>query len=284
MLNCPSCDQLLNQDFGMVTCQNCGEVLMIDFSGNIQMGLENSDEAIAPDEQEVQFDEVTRDSGFVDEMEAWNHQDTNPNFQAKESAEEVVEPEPGVETGFEEYEEDHFSRESEVAAPLQEESEIVPDEIPGENDFTGESLIPESELVPAGDSLGEAEFVMPSEPDDEPVDITEFANSEDSSLEEGEFLYDLTVGRLDSKELREALKYTLMDEKLQLNHLHYFKNIKNGRVLIPNLNPIKAKRIVEQMQFLDVDLIWVQKRVVLMEPDETTDGEFEEREIDDVEI
>ena len=53
------------------------------------------------------------------------------------------------------------------------------------------------------------------------------------------------------------------------------KKIKDGKVTIPNLNPIKAKRIVEQLQYYDVDIKWVQKRVVMetIEPEEIEEGE-----------
>ena len=37
MLQCPSCDTTLDQDFGMVTCQNCGAVLIIEISGDVRI-------------------------------------------------------------------------------------------------------------------------------------------------------------------------------------------------------------------------------------------------------
>ena len=120
-----------------------------------------------------------------------------------------------------------------------------------------------SEVVDSG------EFSATSKPNSNPVDITEFANSEQSNMDEGEYLYDLTIDRLDSRDLREALKDILMDKKLKINDHEFLKKIKNGCVCIPNLNPVKAKIIVEQLQYYDLNIHWKQKRVVIEEtPDE----------------
>lgn len=134
-------------------------------------------------------------------------------------------------------------------------------------------------LTPPQDEDGNTQdFAMPTEPDPTPVDVTEFANSEASNLDEGELVYDVVVSRLDSKDLRENFKYVLMDEKLKLNHHEYLKKIKHGKVVIPDLNPVKAKRIVEQLQFYDVDIRWVQKRVVMEELQQAEEMEAEEVE------
>lgn len=36
-MNCPQCSQPIEQDFGVITCQNCGAVLMVDIEGNVQV-------------------------------------------------------------------------------------------------------------------------------------------------------------------------------------------------------------------------------------------------------
>ena len=68
-MNCPSCNAKLDQDFGMVTCQSCKAVLMIDISGKIQTatdvphpfdGDESSDfedESVIEEPQEDNFNE-----------------------------------------------------------------------------------------------------------------------------------------------------------------------------------------------------------------------------------
>lgn len=125
-------------------------------------------------------------------------------------------------------------------------------------------------------------FPMASAADPDPVDISDYANSEASSLEDGEFLYDITISRLDSKDLKDALKYVLLDEKLKINHHEYLKKIRDGQVTIPDLNPIKAKRIVEQLQYQELGITWRQKRVVMevVEPD--ADGDYDDDTAEDL--
>lgn len=150
------------------------------------------------------------------------------------------------------------------------QNEMIPDSHSSEDYEEGESEV--------------SAFAMPSEPDTTPVDITNYANSEASSLEEGELLYDLYLGRIDSKELRETLKYVLMDEKLQLNYHEYLRKIKDGKVSIENLNPIKTKRIVEQLQYCDIDISWVQKRIVMESVEPEMDEESPSEVGDDANI
>ena len=100
-------------------------------------------------------------------------------------------------------------------------------------------------------------------PDNQPVDITDFANSEESLLEEGQYLYDLTIDRIDSKELRETVKYVLGDDKLKLDLNEVMSHLKNGCLLVQDLHPLKAKRIIEQLQYFDFDISWKQRLVVL---------------------
>ena len=76
-----------------------------------------------------------------------------------------------------------------------------------------------------------------SRPNSNPLDVTEFANSELSNMDDGEYLYDLTISHMDSKDLREAFKEILMDKKLKINHNDFLKKIKNGQVCIPKSQP-----------------------------------------------
>ena len=136
----------------------------------------------------------------------------------------------------------------------------------GPNDQQEESSLDEDEESPE-------QFPMAAQADSAPVDVTEFANSEESSLEEGELMYDIFISRIDSKDLRDEVKFVLMDEKLKLNHGEYIKKIKGGKLTVPDLNPIKAKRVVEQLQYSDLDIKWKQKRVIIetVEPEEDFD-------------
>ena len=107
--------------------------------------------------------------------------------------------------------------------------------LPMEPSFVEEEILEAEESISSSDenesNVYEDEvvetFPMASEPDPNPVDITSYANSETSNLEDGEILYDIKVSRLDSKDLKDALKYVLIDEKLKLNYHEFFE--KNSR-------------------------------------------------------
>jgi uncharacterized Zn finger protein (UPF0148 family) len=259
VLNCPACDHPLDQDFGMVTCSNCGAVLMIDFSGKVTAEDPSAvyEDPAEDSEFEAEDDNTTEDF-FEDPLE------DNP------TEDDLIEDDPYVEEdlGVEAFDENDQEIEPVEAQAVDEPEADTEDEPVQEVSEIKEGEAEEEET--------EEVFAMAQEPDTEPVDITNYANSETSNLEEGVLVYDVKISRLDSKDLREALKYVLMDEKLKLNHHQYMNQVRGGEVLIADLNPIKAKRIVEQMQYFNVDISWKQKHVVMetvdLENDETSES------------
>lgn len=296
-MNCPSCSAKLDQDFGMVTCGSCKAVLMIDISGQIQMGSDQP----PPVEEEVfensfvsDENDLTESEPIIEEPNFDDHHSVqadgfadNDDFnneesildQGDEDAAFADDSEASFTEGDGDFEEvadnEFFESREEVVAEGAEEFEDSQFEEPQAD--SAEEIVEESSEVSAQfDDADEDEdsesFPMASEPDPNPVDISDFANSEESNLEDGELVYDVFVGRIDSKDQRDSLKYVLLDEKLKLNHHEFMKKIKNGEVVIPDLNPIKAKRIVEQLQFSDLDIKWKQKRVII----ETVEPEIEE--------
>ncbi|MCJ8276047.1 MAG: hypothetical protein HRT44_05640 [Bdellovibrionales bacterium] len=319
MVNCPACNNEVNEDFGMVTCPHCKAVFMIDYSGKIQYG--NEEEATAADfsheEEDVETDFIDSNTQVSIEENTQEYEEPESEFsfpdpekshivnvededfltspQESESESEVEEPDEA--TDFFESENYDFDGEQENNAPvadfgadetLEEDSEI---EEPETDNFVSNfqsDLDIENEPVTASFDDEEEEVndfppPMPEvkEPDNKPVDITEFANSEDSSLEGGEYLYTVQISRIDSKDLRDDLKYVLMDEKLKLDYVALMRKISSGKLLIPDLHPIKAKRIVEQLQFFDLEVRWVQKRVIMEEPIEE-EAAYEEEPLDEV--
>lgn len=271
---------------------------MIDISGKVQVGNETYEQDVdaATDEASEVFDdplstesnieeplsgEVTQPIHSAEEGTAFfteenRFEETNDGFVPVSEDDEV----PMASFSSEELPENEVSEdfaESEVgtevfASDNNEDQSFLEDDSP-EDSFGSEELY-EPPLENSEERIDESqEFEMAASPDTEPVDITEFANSESSNLDGGEYLYDLSVGRLDSRELREEFKYILMDEKLKLNFHEYMRKIHNGEVVISNLNPIKAKRIVEQLQYLDVSIKWEQKPVVMQEAFAESDEE-----------
>lgn len=293
MLKCPQCDTDLKQDFGMVTCDHCKAVLMIDISGHVQIGSNTPfEESLGEELDADQFGENTSSFNHEDSTDPnqASFDDTDADSAFFESRDDVL-PGDDYDNAFDSEHEEPLGEEDsdDFVTGDYENDDIesvggeVSEELP--RDLTEEinEVIDVTQIDGAHyeneDYHEELEsFPMATEPDPEPVDITRFANSQDSSLEDGDLLYDLYLGRLDSKDLREALKFVLLDKKLKLNHNEFMKKIKNGEVTIPDLNPIKVKRIVEQLQYLDLDIKWKQKRVImeLVEPEVDEDGSLAE--------
>ena len=286
----------------MVTCHGCKSVLMIDISGHVSQGsvdMEQDPDGGYNENTDQSFDPLEAE-GLSEEATHFDSDSTESEYQ------ESIEVSDGDLTEeFEESEGSEYSDEGMTASSGAESDEYESDDIDitDEQDFDDDEPINEFFADRANEQTDSAEethfeaagnqgdedyeeeietFPLASQPDPNPVDITEFANSEESSLEDGDLLYDLIIGRLDSKDLKDSLKYVLMDEKLKLNHLSYLKKIKGGKLLIPDLNPIKAKRIVEQLQYLDLDIKWKQKRVIMeaVEPELDDEGDI----IEDAEI
>lgn len=288
MPKCPACESPLEQDFGMVTCANCQAVLMIDFSGQVQMADESNQVEEASGEFEISREESVIEEisvgaeGFEDQVVAADDflateseeledldENTFENYEQQvEGADWGAEEEAQlVETEADDLIESNFDQQEFESQPL----DPIEEELAGsEEDSYDESLLETSE------EPEEVLSTLPTHPDREPVDVTNFANSEASNLDNGEYFYTISIKGLDSKDLKETLQAVLMDNKLQLDHKHYLKEVKNGELEIQDLNPIKAKRIVEQLQFYDLDIQWHQVRVI-MEPD-TSPEESDERQ------
>lgn len=289
MLKCPSCDATLDQDFGMVTCSSCKAVLMIDISGQVQMASDTPPEPVEsftdPEDFEEEEPSPIEDHDFaedeltdpIEEPADQDYQQDEQEFFASstDEADDIESFEEPVEEPTDDFDNDFF----EEAEP--EESQFEEPDTPMEA-----APVDESEDEPLAEQEPVETFPMASEPDPMPVDVTEFSNSEDSGLDGGELVYDLTIAGIDSKELREDVKYCLMDEKLKLNHHEFLREIKSGSLLIPDLNPIKAKRIVEQLQFSDLDIKWRQKRVTIevVEPEVEDVDSGSEDEVGDAEL
>lgn len=261
MVQCPKCSNQIDQEFGMVTCQECQAVFMIDFSGNIEFS----------DGKSVLSEPIIDDEPLEDlSMEEAPIEEQGPDIEHPSYV------------GESPLEDNYMTEEPEYITANEQVEELEPEDSSGKAEYQEmDSLM----ATPAGGSeeefeyeeIHEEEAVSPPQriavPDNEPVDVTEFANSEDSLLEDGLYLYNLFIDRIDSKELRETVKYVLGDDKLKLDYQGVMTTLKNGRLVIPDLHPLKAKRIIEQLQYFDFDIRWEQHLVVL--EDEATEMDID---------
>ncbi len=282
MPQCPSCGSPLDQDFGMVTCGDCGAVLMININGQVVMGGEAPTESDNQDDGEntdfpsesAFFDSPVESDilSITDDVLA-NESDGNPFQASSEQANMGWDQESSIsdnEVELDEFEDksledpqEDFDSQSSLG-----NNELLQDADPEQENSLGNNAFFEDSEVFGGsgeqqDVSEEEDLGIASAPDKKPLDVTDFANSEASSLEGGEFLYELRISGLDSKDLRDVLKAVLMDEKLKLNYNGIMKKISQGQVKIEGLNPVKAKRIVEQLQYFDLKIKWRQSRVTV---------------------
>lgn len=86
-------------------------------------------------------------------------------------------------------------------------------------------------------------------------EISDFGNSETqiSSLN-----YDLTIIGLDTREDLLAFKEQIEDARFAWDVSDLLKQIKNGQLFLPRLNPVQAFILAKRLHFLDVELKWKQ--------------------------
>ena len=313
MIQCPECNHSIDESFGVIHCPNCEAVFIVNYSGEIERPteerplesstlshLEGSKELIPPPFQEGPV-ETSLEENSIEEKptEEKPTEENSANFESETLLDTPEEFFQNHSSSLEElsHESTDLEQDSPQADPLGFQDPVLQDpeppspEIPVEGGVNPEDLHIQDSIsqdpVPEGVHLtdgamdqGALESVdgsaLSSQKDTTPVNVTSFANSQDSLLVDGELVYDLEITEVDSPDLKENLKYVLMDDKLKLDASSLMKTMNQGRILIANLNPIKAKRIVEQLQFWDLEVRWSQKRVTMEMQGEELEGEPEE--------
>ena len=229
-------------------------------------------------------------SDLDEDLIEYTHHEPDPVDEALDEGEDLS---PGLLENLQVPEEevatfDENFTETENSHDLLEESESIEESSYPETPDLSDTPPPMEDAEELQEQEYEEEFeeehlpvaAMATEPDSSPVDITDFADSDESSLEDGEYLYDLRIERIDSKELKDAVYYTLADEKLGLVHDQLVRRIRNGILVIPDLHPLKAKKIVEQLQYCDIDILWEQRAVIMGDSDEIEDDEEHDMDAD----
>ena len=90
------------------------------------------------------------------------------------------------------------------------------------------------------------------------ADIQTFGNSDRSQAREGLFTYDLWVEGIDTAEERRSLRDILADEKLMLSVEEILRGIEEGKLLLRNLNPVKASILVIEIEKSGMSVQWRQ--------------------------
>lgn len=74
--------------------------------------------------------------------------------------------------------------------------------------------------------------------------------------------YDLEVSGLDSKETQTLFKEALDDQRLGWHTEDLLREMHTGRCVLKNLTPVQAYVIGRRIQFIDIEMKWIQNAIV----------------------
>ena len=220
MPTCPKCQADIEQDFGVVTCHQCGEILMVELDGEVRVSSGGGEPAPVAEMDTVPSNSVEASQGFTDEAQDF----------VEDSSHFADEPQD-----FTDESEDFNEVPSNSVEALQDVSEAPP-----------EDLVPEAAPSPAVSG---------------PFNLTEFANSEDSSAREGFLRVDLTLSGIDTKEIRWALRDAMTDKKFVWNVDDHLANLHSGVMRLENISALKASLLVQRLRFLPIEITWEQHAI-----------------------
>lgn len=86
-------------------------------------------------------------------------------------------------------------------------------------------------------------------------EVERFANSDESV---GALTYSVIIEDINTKELRQELLRALDDAKFQWDARELVKEVKDGRLLLDRLNPVKASILVQRVKGLKIKIRWRQ--------------------------
>ena len=154
--------------------------------------------------------------------------------------------------------------ESVVESFVETTSENIPESFP-------ENFQDSSEQTPLSDPIGKdlqpvSEFEAPengfgfSDPPEAMAEVLqEVVNFGNADLDEGHALqYSLAIESIDSKEVRDQVFLILADVRLGLNVRELQAKLKDGRLELGALNPVRTSVIVSRLRELAVRLRWTQ--------------------------
>lgn len=226
MAQCPSCGSDVDEDFGLVNCQSCGAVLVVEMDGSVR----SADSEASPPGPAVGA--------------------TSPSIElsselSAELAEEIVGEEdlqpPQAEPN--EFEEPDFIDDSEPQ-PVDPEFESSDPQ-----DFR-DQVNPPSVLPTPSSGSGELS------------DIVDFANSEASSGQSGLLQVNIRISGIDAKDTRQSLRDILDDDKFFWNVDELMNSIINGRLEIEDVPAVKAAVLISQLKPLPFQVEWDQHAII----------------------
>jgi hypothetical protein len=204
-------------------------MLFVDLNGHIQISGESNDTPAEDPQaqQETQFGTLARFQ--------------NPESSEASSLEELELPSPEIEPAF---------------VP----EEFVPEESLAENLPKNPAENPPENLVESGPDSFEPPIGLETLEPEEFEDTTPVEDFVDQEAEVGGPLsYTVTLERIDTKNLRAQLQDVFDDPKFQWSSADLMKRIRQGKITLKNLSPVKASVLISHVKELPLKISWVQQ-------------------------
>lgn len=281
---CPKCGTTLKDDYGMVTCESCGTILLVDMDGAVH--VESDQEAQSPTDIGVPQEEAPAPADPV-----------IPEWPVEPSADFATEPAPGPTFEGSDWETPQSPTEGEAPesgfdlgslANLDPMTEPTPDAMtePQTSDFGQDfASVPEAEPVsipnesvpeqnpeefnmdallgyqePEQNPDGGGDFIEGGDlaPAGDPLGLNEYANSEISQAKDGMLVFKLLISGIDSKEIRESIREAMEDARFGWDVNSIIGQINKGDLTIENLSPVKATILINRIKRLPIQIRWEQ--------------------------
>lgn len=276
MSTCPSCGTTIEEDFGLVTCGQCGTSLFVEIDGSVQWQKSNQPT------NEGSMELVSDAENFQD---LGVHQEAKVPFATSDlyasphlpppiplKAHEEIETKSGsnihlhdenlqATATYHEYESEELIAEDslELVATEEPPNDDFPNEAYttsiDETQFEVEAIYDQEEL-----DLDENESNLQTQPTTEETlqEVAAFGNSDQSLAREGIYTYTLRIEGIDSGDIKYRVKETLSNSRLKLNADELLTNMSQGLLTLRDLNPVKAFIIVNELKGLPLEIYWEQ--------------------------
>ncbi len=290
MVQCPKCQHEVKDDFGLVECNQCGHSFMLGMDGQIS---EDVPPMVGTDSHHVEespldnyIDEATvfpvavdsepaEDTPYVEpSSEGDFHEDIGSqvidNFSSVSGHHNLTNPSVVIKESELDGFVDEFTSFKEQAG---EEQEIIADhepelnssesvytsltEVKGQQDFANqvEEFNDERTNFLAEQILENSQQV---EKQEQLMNVSEFANSEKSSVDEGLLKYNVFLAGINSHDIKNIVFEELADKKLFLDIDELKKSMSDGQLVIPSISAVKASVIINRLSHLPISILWDQ--------------------------
>lgn len=205
--------------------------------GHVQLSEPSSSESAAPAE-------------YAQESPQENAVFENAPDSFAESPESSMQEVPPAQSGSFQ---DNWMQDQDPASVVDHISNEAPQTI--ENDFGASEPFASDEESNTQSAVADPEAATVVRPPRHISEVSEFSNSDQAF---GPLSYSVMIDAIDTKEVRQLLAEALNDAKFQWDAKELLKQIKMGRLLLENLNPVKASVLIHRLQDVPVKVSWTQ--------------------------